>query len=95
MNREEPSERGKRILNLIVNHHIKTGEPIGSNALVKSYELPWSSATVRTTMADLMNEGYLSQPHVSAGRIPSEKGFRFYIDSLLYPQMLSEKKRGL
>ncbi|OGE21514.1 MAG: heat-inducible transcription repressor HrcA [Candidatus Dadabacteria bacterium RBG_19FT_COMBO_40_33] len=95
MNREELSERGKRILNLIVNHHIKTGEPIGSNALVKSYELPWSSATVRTTMADLMNEGYLSQPHVSAGRIPSEKGFRFYIDSLLYPQMLSEKKRGV
>ncbi len=92
MNREELSERGKRILNLIINHHIKTGEPIGSSTLIKSYDLPWSPATVRTTMADLMNEGYLSQPHVSAGRIPSEKGFRFYIDSLLYPQTLSLKK---
>ncbi len=93
MNTETLSERGKRVLNLIVNHHIKTGEPIGSNALVKSYDLPWSPATVRTTMADLMNDGYLVQPHVSAGRIPSEKGIRFYVDSLLYPQKLSKKNR--
>jgi heat-inducible transcriptional repressor len=93
MNTEVLSERGKRILNLIVNHHIKTGEPIGSIALIKSYDLPWSPATIRTTMADLMNEGYLAQPHVSAGRIPSKKGVRFYIDSLLYPQKLSKKRR--
>lgn len=93
MNTETLSERGKRVLNLIVNHHIKTGEAIGSNALVKSYGLPWSPATVRTTMGDLMNDGYLAQPHVSAGRIPSEKGIRFYVDSLLYPQKLSKKNR--
>ena len=84
------SERGKRILRLVIDYYIKTGEPVGSYDLVESYDLPWSPATVRGTMAELMNEGYLAQPHVSAGRIPSEKGIRFYIDFLLYPRQLSQ-----
>jgi heat-inducible transcriptional repressor len=87
------SERGKRILRLIINYYIKTGEPVGSYDLVESYDLPWSPATVRGTMAELMNEGYLAQPHVSAGRIPSEKGIRFYVDFLLYPRQLSQEKK--
>jgi heat-inducible transcriptional repressor len=91
----KPSERGKQILRLIIDYYIKTEEPVGSYALVESYGLPWSPATVRGTMAELMDQGYLSQPHLSAGRIPSEKGIRFYIDFLLYPPQLSQEKRVL
>lgn len=89
------SERGKRILRLVIDYYIKTEEPVGSYALVESYGLPWSPATVRSTMAELMDHGYLAQPHLSAGRVPSEKGIRFYIDFLLYPRQLSQEKRVL
>ncbi len=89
------SERGKRILPLIIDYYIKTGQPIGSSALVENYSLPWSSATVRSAMSELMDKGYLVQPHVSAGRIPAEKGIKFYVDSLPYPNELSEGKRGV
>ena len=87
------SDRAGKLLHLIIDHYIKTGQPAGSFKLVQCYSLPWSSATVRNTMAELMNKGYIAQPHVSAGRIPTEKGVRFYVDSLLNPQELSEGKR--
>ncbi len=93
MNIVRLSEREKQILRLVIGYYIKTGEPIGSDALVEGYDLPWSPATVRSTMAELMNEGYLAQPHLSAGRVPTEKGIRFYIDFLLYPQQLSHWER--
>lgn len=89
------SERGKQILRLVIDYYIKTEEPVGSYALVENYGLPWSPATVRSTMAELMDQGYLTQPHLSAGRIPSEKGIRFYVDFLLYPRQLSQEKRVL
>lgn len=88
------SERGKQLLHLVIDYYIKTGLPIGSSVLVESYKLPWSSATVRSAMAELMDNGCLIQPHVSAGRIPTEKGVKFYVDSLLYPDELSEVQRG-
>ncbi|SRR5579875_128825 len=93
MNTAKLSERGKQILRLVIDYYIKTEEPVGSYALVESYDLPWSPATVRGTMAELMDRGYLAQPHLSAGRVPSEKGIRFYIDFLLYPRQLSQEKR--
>ncbi len=93
MNTVELSERGKQILRLVIDYYIKTEEPVGSYVLVESYDLPWSPATVRGTMAELMDQGYLTQPHLSAGRVPSEKGIRFYIDFLLYPRQLSQGKR--
>jgi heat-inducible transcriptional repressor len=93
MNIVRLSERGKQILRLVIGYYIKTGEPIGSDTLVGGYDLPWSPATVRSTMAELMNEGYLAQPHLSAGRVPTEKGIRFYIDFLLYPRQLSQGER--
>jgi heat-inducible transcriptional repressor len=89
------SERAKRILNLIIDYYIKTAEPVGSSMLVKNYNLELSPATVRNTMAELMEKGYLVQPHVSAGRIPTEKGIMFYINSLPHPQRLSEEKREI
>ncbi len=88
------SERGNQLLHLIIGYYIKTGQPIGSTTLVKNYRLPWSSATVRSAMVELTDKGYLIQPHISAGRIPSEKGIKFYVDSLPYPNELSEGKRG-
>jgi len=70
------------ILKLIIRSYISTGEPVGSRTLAKTLEWKLSPATLRNIMADLEEEGYLAQPHTSAGRIPSEKGYRYYVDSL-------------
>ena len=75
-------ERPREILNLIIRSYITCGEPVGSRTLAKSMEFRFSPATIRNIMSDLEEEGYLAQPHTSAGRIPSEKGYRFYVDNL-------------
>ena len=80
---ESLSKRKKRILKAIIQEHILTAEPIGSRTLARNYELGVSSATVRNEMADLEEMGYLEQPHTSAGRIPSDQGYRFYVDVLM------------
>lgn len=77
------SERKKLILHAIVDAYIAGGEPIGSKILAAREDLSCSSATIRNEMAELESMGYLVQPHTSAGRIPSERGYRFYVDSLL------------
>ncbi len=79
----ELSERKKRILKAVVEAHIDQGEPIGSKYLMQNQQIPLSSATIRNEMAELEEMGYLEQPHTSAGRIPSEAGYRFYVDSLM------------
>ncbi len=75
-------ERTKLILNTIIKEHIKTGAPVGSNILVDKYKLNISSATVRNEMARLEKEGYIIQPHISAGRIPTEKAYNVYLKNL-------------
>jgi len=77
------SERKKLILKAIVDAHIEGGEPVGSKYILESQQLSCSSATIRNEMAELEEMGYLEQPHTSAGRVPSELGYRFYIDSLI------------
>ncbi|OGQ50711.1 MAG: heat-inducible transcription repressor HrcA [Deltaproteobacteria bacterium RIFCSPLOWO2_02_FULL_53_8] len=77
------SERHKSILTAVVRDYIRTAAPVGSKGLTLNYCLNISPATARSIMAELEESGYLAQPHRSAGRIPTEKGFRFYIDSLL------------
>ena len=77
------SERKRRILKAIVDAHINHGEPVGSKYLSQSVELTCSPATIRNEMAELEEMGYLKQPHTSAGRVPSELGYRFYVDSLV------------
>lgn len=77
------SERKEAILFAIIEHFISTGEPVGSKFLAATLPEAVSSATVRNEMAFLANEGFLDQPHTSAGRIPSDKGYRYYIDRLL------------
>jgi heat-inducible transcriptional repressor len=77
------SDRKKLILRAIVEAHIKLGEPVGSKYLMQEGRIPYSSATIRNEMAELEEMGYLDKPHTSAGRIPSELGYRFYVDTLV------------
>jgi heat-inducible transcriptional repressor len=77
------SDRKKLILRAIVEAHIKLGEPVGSKYLMQEEEIPYSPATIRNEMAELEELGYLEKPHTSAGRIPSELGYRFYVDTLV------------
>lgn len=79
----ELSERKKQILKAIVDAHIEGGEPVGSKSILQNQQLNCSSATIRNEMAELEEMGYLEQPHASAGRVPSEMGYRFYVDSLV------------
>lgn len=78
----ELDARGGEILRLIVGEYIRSGEPVGSRTISKAMNRRLSPATIRNIMADLEEAGYLSQPHTSAGRIPSEKAYRYYVDCL-------------
>lgn len=85
----ELSERKKQILRAVVENYIQTAEPVGSKAIVASAGLKVSSATIRNEMAELENLGLLEQPHTSAGRIPSPKGYRLYVNELMEEHRLS------
>lgn len=78
----ELSERKKLILKAVIEAHIAGGEPVGSKYLTENIDIACSSATIRNEMAELESLGYLEQPHTSSGRIPTDKGYRFYVDSL-------------
>jgi heat-inducible transcriptional repressor len=75
-------DRKRRVLQAIIDDYIDTGEPVGSRTVARKYGLGVSPATIRNEMADLEEMGYLEQPHSSAGRVPSDKGYRFYVDVL-------------
>ncbi len=77
--------RKKKVLQAIVEDYIATAEPVGSRTIARKYNLGVSPATIRNEMADLEEMGYLEQPHTSAGRIPSDLGYRFYVDCLMAP----------
>ena len=79
-------ERNKAVLLAVIDKYIETAEPVGSRTVAKIHPEHLSSATLRNTMAELEERGFLSQPHKSAGRIPTDKGYRFYVDHLLRPQ---------
>ena len=76
-------ERKTKILQAIIRNYLETGEPVGSRTISKYTDLNLSSATIRNEMADLEEMGYILQPHTSAGRIPSDKGYRFYVDAMM------------
>ena len=80
---EELGERKEKILNAIIQNYLETGEPVGSRTISKYSDLNLSSATIRNEMSDLEELGYILQPHTSSGRIPSDKGYRFYVDHLI------------
>ena len=85
----ELGDRKLKILQAIIDDYITSGEPVGSRTIVKKYNLGISSATVRNEMADLEEMGYLVQPHTSAGRIPSDKAYRLYVDQLMQVRALT------
>ena len=80
---EELTERQEKILYAVIQNYLETGEPVGSRTISKYTDLNLSSATIRNEMADLEELGYIVQPHTSSGRIPSDKGYRFYVNRLM------------
>src|SRR3990172_1843252 len=77
------TERRQRLLQFIIDEYVTTAQPVGSHALVEKYGLPVSSATIRNEMAALEDEGYISQPYTSAGRVPTDRGYRYYVEALM------------
>ena len=90
---EELNERSRKILEAIIEDYIDSAEPVGSRAVSRRHSMALSPATVRNVMADLEEMGYIASPHTSAGRVPTEKGYRFYVDSLLQVRQLSSQER--
>src|SRR5262252_5784683 len=82
-------DRKREILAAIVKVHIATGQPVGSMALAQQSSERLSSATIRNICAELEDEGYLTHPHTSAGRMPTDRGYRFYVDNFIGSRKLS------
>ena len=76
------TDRQKGILNTLVEEYISSAEPVSSKELQKKHDFGVSPATIRNEMQRLMDAGFISQPHTSAGRVPTDKGYRFYVDNL-------------
>lgn len=89
------NDRAKELLGIIAESCIQHAQPVGSKFLVEQQGLSYSSATVRNEMKALENEGYLTHPHTSAGRIPTEKGWKFYIENILQLKNLTQKQEKL
>ena len=90
------SERQKLILALVIRDYIETAQPVGSRRLVETYGLNISSATVRNDMLALTDQNYLRQPHTSAGRVPTEEGYRYFVRQLMgHPELPAETKRTI
>ncbi len=89
------SERSKRILEAIIDDYIRTAEPVGSRSISRRHGLSLSPATIRNVMSDLEEMGFLASPHTSAGRIPTDKAFRFYVDSLLTVGTIDQRQEEL
>jgi heat-inducible transcriptional repressor len=85
-------DRRKEVLRSIIKLHIDTGEPVGSESLSRALNRSLSPATIRNIMAELEAMGYLEHPHTSAGRMPTDEGYRFYVDSLMGPRPLAPKE---
>jgi len=91
---EQIDERKQRVLKAIIDDYIETAEPVGSRTLARKHDLGVSPATIRNEMADLEMLGYLEHLHTSSGRVPSSKGYRFYVDGLIPPQPVSAEEKA-
>lgn len=89
------NERKKTLLDAIIKEHVRTAKAVASNLLVNKYKFGLSPATIRNEMMALENEGYLTHLHTSAGRIPTEKGYRFYIENFLKEEELAPRKKAV
>ena len=86
------NERAQQLLKLLVEHYIRDGQPVGSRTLSRDLGLNLSAATIRNVMADLETLGFVTSPHTSSGRVPTDKGYRFFVDTLLKYQPLEQDK---
>lgn len=91
---EELAERRRRILNIVIQEFVKTAQPVGSNAIVQNYDLGVSAATIRNDLAFLEEEGLLTHPHTSAGRVPTDEGYRYFVQHLLTEVELPHDERS-
>ena len=87
------TERKLKILQAIIADFVRTAEPVGSRTISRNYELGISPATIRNEMSDLEEMGYLTHPHTSSGRVPSEKAYRLYVNELMGKKELSESEK--
>ena len=85
-------QRAAEVLAAVIDEYIRSGEPVGSKSLIERTQMNISSATIRNTMAALEQEGYLSHPHTSAGRVPTYKGLRYYVENLMSPEPVNPEK---
>ena len=92
---EELNEREKNILKSVIQQFILTASPVGSRNITKKYDMGISPATVRNIMADLEESGFINHPHTSAGRVPTDKGYRYYVDSLMHLKKIQPAYKGL
>src|SRR4051812_11114883 len=90
---DDLDSRAREVLREIIMQHVATGEPISSRSLARCGRFQLSPASLRNVMADLEDLGYLQQPHTSAGRVPTDRGYRFFIDHLMKSQMLTARER--
>ena len=91
----ELSERKLKILQAIISDFIRTAEPVGSRSISKNYDLGISPATIRNEMSDLEELGFLTHPHTSSGRVPSEKAYRLYVNEMMSKRELTEAEKGV
>lgn len=92
---EQLDERGKKILRELITHYCWTGEPVGSRTLSRKGKMGLSPATIRNVLSDLEDLGYIVQPHTSAGRVPTDKGYRFYVNYLMRNQTLNSAQKEM
>ncbi len=92
---ENLSSREKRVLQNLITHYVQTADPVGSRVIANKFRMGLSPATIRNTMQDLEEMGLISQPHTSAGRIPTDTGYRFFVDALLKREPLTENEKKL
>ena len=90
----ELTDRERQVLDAVVRTYVDTAEPAGSRTISRSFDLAISAATVRNTMSDLEEKGYLFHPHTSAGRVPTDIAYRFFVDRLREPIRLTEVERS-
>jgi len=90
---ENLTERDRRVLQAVIMDYIQTAQPVGSRIVSKKYKIGLSPATIRNVMADLEEMGFLTQPHTSAGRVPTDRAFRFYVDSILEMRKLTRLEK--
>ena len=88
----EPNDRAQQLLRTLVECYIRDGQPVGSRTLTRESGLSLSPATIRNVIADLEEHGFVSSPHTSAGRVPTDKGYRYFVDRLTAPGRLDDAR---